>query len=156
APHVVQIGATPPFTGEGAGDLACRCGASVLIKGYVPASFLNIRIRCFHCGAVTATPGLPEGEILPRFVTPVAPSGFAAAATSRIPLGAVLACERAMAGTYARTRPREAPDVAMLLDRAFVEAAAADYDRLTGGRLAEHQAASPPAMGTDHGVFPFA
>ena len=44
----------------------------------------------------------------------------------------------------------------MLLSRAMLETAAADYDRLTGGRLAEHAAASPPAEGPDHGAYPFA
>jgi hypothetical protein len=38
----------------------------------------------------------------------------------------------------------------------MLEAAAADYDRLTGGGLAGHAAASPPADGSEHGPYPFA
>jgi hypothetical protein len=55
----------PVFAGAGSGDLICRCGNSILIAGYAPQNVLAIRIRCFRCGAVTTTPGLPAGEILP-------------------------------------------------------------------------------------------
>jgi len=65
-PHFVQVGSVPVFRGAGSSDLVCRCGASVLIQGYLPGNFLAIRIKCFRCGAVSTTPGLPEGEILPR------------------------------------------------------------------------------------------
>ena len=44
----------------------------------------------------------------------------------------------------------------MLLSHSVLEATAAEYDRLTDGRLAEHVGASPPAMGSEHGGFPFA
>ncbi len=71
APHFVQVGAAPVFRGAGIGDLSCGCG-SVLIEGYLPANFLAIRIQCFRCGAVTGTPGLPDGEILSRAAVPVA------------------------------------------------------------------------------------
>src|SRR5262249_38941136 len=73
APHVVQIGAAPAFIGAGVRDLVCQCGESVLIQGYLPANFIGIRIRCARCGEVTTTPGLAEGDILPRNATPIAP-----------------------------------------------------------------------------------
>ena len=38
-PHFVQVGAAPAFRGVGPSDLLCRCGASVLIQGYLPAQF---------------------------------------------------------------------------------------------------------------------
>ena len=60
----------------------------------------------------------------------------------------MLACQDAIARDYALTRPRNPPDEPVTLSRAMLEAAAADYERLTGGRLAEHIAASPPARGT--------
>ena len=68
----------------------------------------------------------------------------------------MLACRDAVARAYALTRPRDLPDEPLLLSRAMLETAAADYDRLTGGRLAEHAAASPPAEGPEHGAYPFA
>jgi PleD family two-component response regulator len=46
---------------------------------------------------------------------------------------------------YLLTHPRQPPDEPVLLSRAMLEATAADYDRLTEGRLAEHVAASPSA-----------
>ena len=143
------------FRGSGTGDLPCRCG-SVLIQGYLPANFLAIRLQCFHCGAVTITPGLPDGEILPRSAVSVAPLHTPVVTTSNINRGAVLACQNAIARGYALTQPRGWPTEPPLLSHAMLDAAAADYDRLTGGRLAEHGAASPPALGAEHGPYPFA
>jgi hypothetical protein len=128
----------------------------VLVQGYLPGNFLAIRIRCFRCGAVNTTPGLPEGEILPNAAIAVAPLQMPMVTASDIAPGHVLACQDAIASDYALTRPRHLPDEPLLLSLAILETAAADYDRLTGGRLAEHSAASPPAEGPDHGAYPFA
>jgi hypothetical protein len=155
-PHVIQIGATPAFIGHGSGDLVCRCGGSVLIQGYRPAAFIDIRVRCSRCGAVTTTPGLGEGEILPRAAMPVAAARVPAISASPVPVGAVLVCQEAMQWRYRLTQPRAVADEPILLTRAMIDAAAADYDRLSGGRLAEHSAASPAALGDDHGSYPFA
>jgi hypothetical protein len=155
-PHFVQVGSVPLFRGAGSGDLLCRCGASVLIQGYLPGNFLAIRIKCFRCGEVTGTPGLPDGEILPGGAVSVAATQMPMVTTSDIARGAVLACRDAVTREYALTRPRQWPDETILLSRAMLETAAADYESLTGGRLAEHLAASPPAMGTEHGPYPFA
>jgi hypothetical protein len=156
APHAIQTGATPAFIGSGAGNLVCACGNSVLIQNYQPAEFIDIRIRCARCGAVTSTPGLGVGEILPRTAMPVAPARMPVVTPSQVPRGAVLVCQEALERGYAKTRPHAVPDEPILLTRSMVEAAASDYDRLSGGRLAEHLAASPPAMGDDHGDYPFA
>ena len=155
APHFIQIGAAPVFRGVGIGELACRCGA-VLIERYLPGNFLTIRIQCFRCGAVSSTPALPDGEILPRAAVPVVAAQTPAVTTTDIARGTVLACEEAVTRDYALTRPRSLPDEPLPLSRAMLEAAAADYDRLTGGRLAAHAAASPPAMGAELGPYPFA
>jgi hypothetical protein len=155
APHVIQIGATPAFTGEGRGDLLCRCGASVLIQGYRPAQFIDIRIRCGRCGLVSGTPGLEEGEILPRSATPVAPAQVPAITSSRVATGTVLVCQDAFTRRYRQTQPVAVPDVPILVTRAMLEAAAADYDRLSGGLLAEQATASPPALSDEHGAYPF-
>ncbi len=128
----------------------------MLIQGYLPANFLSIRIQCFRCGAVSTTPGLPEGEILPRSAIAIEPTPMPMVTTAGIARGHVLACRDAIARDYALTRPRDVPDEPVHLSRAMLEAAAADYDRLTGGRLAEHAAASPPADAPDHGAYPFA
>ena len=144
------------FRGAGAGDLLCRCGASVLIQGYLPGNFLAIRIQCFRCGAVTTTPGLRDGEILPLSAVAVEAARMPMVTTSAIGRGAVLACRDAIARDYTLTRPHNPPDEPLLLSRAMLEATAADYDRLTGGRLAEHAVASPSAEGSDQGDYPFA
>jgi hypothetical protein len=155
-PHFVQVGSAPAFHGAGSADLLCRCGGSVLIQGYLPGNFLAIRIKCFRCGAVTGTPGLPDGEILPRSTAAVAATQMPMVTTSEVAPGAVLACQDAIEREYALTRPCDLPDEPLPLSRTMLETAAADYDRLTGGRLAEHAAASPPAMGTEQGPYPFA
>jgi hypothetical protein len=144
------------FIGHGGRDLACRCGGSVLIQNYRPADFIDIRIRCARCGDVTATPGLGDGEILPRSATPVAPARLPAASPSRVPPGVVLVCQEAMERRYRQTQPLAVRDEPILLTHEMLEAAAAGYDRLCGGRLADHAAASPPALGDDHGLYPFA
>lgn len=154
--HFIQVGDLPVFSGAGSVDLICGCGGSTLVKGYAPQNFLAIRIKCFRCGAVTTTPGLPAGEILPRDAVTVARNDVPAVATSPIPLGGVLACAEAVARDYALTRPRDAPREAMVLSAETLESVAAAYDRLTDGRLAEHCAASPPAMGSALGDYPFA
>jgi hypothetical protein len=68
----------------------------------------------------------------------------------------VLACADAVAQRFALTRPREALTEAILLSRSMLEAMAQAYDGLTGGHLAAHMAASPPALGTTQGDHPFA
>ena len=128
----------------------------MLIQNYQPAEFIDIRIRCARCGAVTCTPGLGDGEILPRTAVPVAPARMPVVTASQVPRGTVLVCQEALERRYATARPRAVPDEPILLTRSMIEAAASDYDRLSGGRFADHAAASPPAMGDDHGDHPFA
>jgi hypothetical protein len=156
APHFIQVGDAPVFIGAGGSDLVCQCGQSTLIKGYLPANFLAIRIQCFRCGAITRTPSLPDGEILPRSAASIAANQAPSVVPLGVRLGDVLACQDETARHYALTRPGDAPADALLLSRTALEETAAEYDRLTGGRLAEHSDASPPAMGSEDGGFPFA
>jgi hypothetical protein len=152
----VQAGTEPVFAGTGSGDLRCECGQSVLVRGYLPANFLSIRIQCARCSAVTVTPRLPEGEILRRTAIAVGANATASVKPYAIGPETVLAGQDAMARCFALTCPREPPSGPILLSRELVEATAAGYDRLTGGRLAEHAAASPPAMEAEQGPYPFA
>jgi hypothetical protein len=152
----VQAGTEPVFAGVGSGDLHCACGQSVLIRGYLPANFLAIRIQCSRCSAVTVTPGLPEGEILRRTAIAVGANATPSVKPYAIGPETVLASQDAMTRVYVLTAPREPPTGPILLSRELLEATAAGYDRLTGGRLAEHAAASPPPMGAEQGPYPFA
>jgi catechol 2,3-dioxygenase-like lactoylglutathione lyase family enzyme len=154
--HFIQVGDLPVFSGAGSGELICACGTSTLINGYAARNFLAIRIRCFRCGAITTTPGLPAGEILPPDAVALAPDEVPAVRTNTIPLGAVLADRTEVERDYALTRPRDPPAEPMVLTAATLDAAAEAYDRLTGGRLAEHMAASPPATGSALGEYPLA
>jgi hypothetical protein len=156
APHFIQVGEAPVFSGTGNGDLLCRCGHAFLIKGYTPRNFLAIRIKCFRCGAVTTTPGLSAGEILPLDAVVVEPRALPSITPSTVSRGDVLADQAAVEREYALTRPRDPPGEAMTLTAEAVEGTAADYDRLTGGRLAEQCAASPPPMEPRQGDYPFA
>ena len=69
--------------------------------------------------------------------------------------GAVLACHDEIS-RFALTRPHDAPTEPILLSRSVLESTAQEYDRLTGGRLVAHMNASPPAMGSAQGEYPFA
>jgi hypothetical protein len=155
AAHFIQVGDVPAFIGAGDGDLICRCGQSILIKGYLPANYLAIRIKCFRCGAITVTPALAEGEILSRSAVGIERNEVPAVVPARVPRGAVLACQDEMTRCLGLTRPREAPAEAVRLSRSMLEATAQEYDTLTGGRLVEHMAASPAAMGSAEGDYPF-
>jgi hypothetical protein len=155
APHYVQAGDAPVFVGTGSTDLICRCGQSILIKGYLPANFLAIRIKCFRCGAITGTPGLPDGEILPHAAVAIERNAAPAVVPASVERGALLACQDEFS-RFALTRPHDAPTEAMLLSRSVVESTAREYDRLTDGRLVAHTNASPPAMGSAQGEYPFA
>lgn len=146
----------PVFSGAGNGDLICQCGNSFLIKGYTPGNYLAIRIKCFRCGAITTTPAMPAGEILPHDAVAIEPRALPAVTTSTVPRGAVLADSEALAHEYALTRPGPTLNEAMTLSSTVLETVAQEYDRLTGGRLAEHLATSPPAMEPRHGDYPFA
>ncbi len=155
-PHFIQVGDVPVFSGAGNGDLICQCGSWCLIKGYDPRNYLGIRIKCFRCGAVIATPGLPAGEILPRDAIAIEPREAPVVTTSLAPPGAVLADQAAVTTEYALTRPRNPPTDRLTLSLEVLEGTAAEYDRLTGGGLAEHSAATPPAMEPKQGDYPFA
>jgi len=144
------------FVGAANDDLRCRCGRSTLIKGYLPANFLSIRIRCFQCGVVTVTSALPDGAVLPNTAVGVAPNETPSVVPASVPHGAVFVCRDAMAHEFVRTRPRASPPEAVRLSSAMIEAVAAEYDRLSGGRLVTQMAGSPPAMGSAHGDYPFA
>lgn len=156
AAHFIQVGEVPAFAGAGGSDLICRCGQSILIKGYLPANYLAIRIKCFRCGTINVTPALAEGEILSRSAVGIERNEVPAVVPARVPRGAVLACQNEITRCFQLTRPRDTPAEAALLSHATLEATAQEYDRLTGGRLVEHVAVSPPAMGSADGDYPFA
>ena len=99
---------------------------------------------------------MPDGEILPAWTVAIAPAHAPVVTTSFVPRRDVLACQDAIARDYASTRPVSTPDEPLLLTRALIDAAAQDYDRLTGGRLAQHLAASPSPDGVEQGAYPFA
>lgn len=127
--------------GRGVDDLVCRCGASVLVEGYLPANLLAIRIACFRCGVVTETPGLPDGEILAPGAVGVEPNAQQqVVATADVPADAVYACGEMME-QYVLTRPGGAPDW-VELSTDMLEATASAYDRLTGGHLVQRSTAA--------------
>ena len=105
----------------------------MLIRGYLPANFLAIGIKCFRCGAVSVTPGLPDGEVLPRDAVAVARRGEPMVAPATIPRGAVFASQEAIDRDYALTRPRNPPAEPMPLTSTVLDTTAAAYDRLIGG-----------------------
>ena len=154
-PHFVQVGNVPVFQGVGADELSCRCGAP-LIRGYLPGNFRRIAIQCFQCGEITTTPDMPLQEILPRSVIAVDAAETPVPTTVAVPPGAVLACSKAVTEEYSLTRPTSLPDEPFHLSRPMLENAAANYNRLSGGRLDVHLANAPPGAGSDHGAYPFA
>jgi hypothetical protein len=154
--HFMQVRDAPVLIGAGGAALNCQCGKSMLISGYAPENFLAIRIRCFHCGEITTTPGLAAGDILPSAAILTDRADLPVFSPNPIPPGTVLACRDEVTRGYALTQPRKPPSEAMPVSAAVLEATAAAYDRLTGGRLGEQIASSPDATRPEHGDYPFA
>lgn len=144
------------FIGTGDTDLLCSCGQSVLIRGYLPANFLAIAIKCFRCGAVSVTPGLPDDTVLPRDAVAVARRGEPMVASATIPRGAVFASQEAIDRDYTLSRPHSPPVAPMPLTSAVLDTTATAYDRLIGGALADHVTVAQRALTLDAAEDAFA
>ncbi len=140
-PHFVQTGDEPIFTGQGTGELRCRCGQSVLVRGYDPGNFLGIDLRCAQCGAITTTAGLSALSRPPEQVLPVERTAATPPSGSTIAPDQVLAGREELERLMELHRPRGPESDRLTVSDAFLDAIAADYDRLSGGLLAEHLAA---------------
>jgi hypothetical protein len=141
APHFVQTEGRPVFTGQGTGELRCRCGESVLVRGYDPKNFLAVDFRCSVCGAMTTTPGLTALNAAPTAVVQLERTAEAPPADAAIPAGRILAGREELERLIQIYQPkRPASDIVTLSD-AWLDDVGADYDRLTGGQLGIHLAA---------------
>lgn len=145
APHFLQIGDTPAFIGRGAGDLVCRCGDSVLVSGHRPSALLGIDIECGVCGVVTTTPGLGDADVPPVNAQLVERDKRPVPTSILLADDAVLGDRDMLVDRQALTQPRPLPSVSLELSPATLAALAADYDRISGGRLA----ADREAMASD-------
>jgi len=140
-PHFVQTGDEPIFTGRGTGELRCRCGQSVLVRGYDPSDFMGIDLRCASCGAITTTPGLSALKRPPEHVQPVERDAVAPPAGTTVGPDRVLAGREELGRLMELHRPRGPASDLLTVSDAFLDTIAADYDRLTGGALTDHLAA---------------
>ncbi len=140
-PHFVQTGDEPIFTGQGTGELRCRCGQSVLVRGYDPSNFLGIDLRCAQCGSVTTTAGLSALNRPPEQVVPMDRTAAAPPAGSTVASDQVLAGREELERLMELYRARAPASDRLTVSDAFLDAIAADYDRLSGGLLADHLAA---------------
>jgi hypothetical protein len=156
-PHFVQLGADPVFVGEGATDLDCRCGNATLVRGYQPHALLAIAIECARCGAVTTTAGLAEGEVPPQGVRVVERTRTPMPSLAVLPRDLVLCDRDEFLRVDALCRPRPAPVEPFEISAATLATLAAEYDRLGGGRLAEHRHVTrPDAVAGTSGLPPLA
>ncbi len=141
APHFRQLGEAPVFVGGGADDLLCRCAGSTLVRGNRPGALLAIGIECAACGAVTVTPGLPKGQELPQGVRVVERNRMAVAEPLVLAPGLVLADRDELARVDRLSAPHALPAAPFEMSAATLAAAAAEYDRLSGGQLDAHRRA---------------
>ncbi len=144
APHFLQVGAAPVFVGDGAGDLACRCAGSTLVRGHRPGMLLAISIECSACGAVTATPGLDPGQVVPFGTRMVDRNRMLVPEPLVLAPDMVLADREELVRVDLLSQPRDVPAAPFDVTAATLATAAADYDRLSDGKLATHRAAVPP------------
>jgi hypothetical protein len=144
APHFLQVGAAPVFVGDGVDDLACRCAGSTLVRGVRPGTLLAISIECSACGAVTATPGLHPDQMVPLGARMVDRNRIPVSEPLVLAPGMVLADPAELVRVDQLSQPRDVPAAPFDVTAATLAAAAADYDRLSGGQLAAHRAAVPP------------
>lgn len=115
------------FRGAGGGELACGCG-HVLATGYKPECLLAIRIRCFRCGTITATPGPPLGYVLPREAQMPALADAPVVAPIDVAADVVLADAE-----VANTRPSDVRYQSMMLNSERLDRLGADFEVLGGG-----------------------
>jgi hypothetical protein len=144
APHFRQIGDVPAFVGDGADDLACGCGASVLVRGHRPGTLLAIGIECAACGSVTATPGLGANQQVPFGVRAVERNRMPVPQPITLAPGMVLADRDELVRVDRLSAPRDIQAAPFDMSEATLAAARADYDRLSGGQFAAHRNAQPP------------
>lgn len=144
APHFLQVGAAPVFVGDGVDDLVCRCAGSTLVRGHRPGTLLAISIECSACGAVTTTPGLDPGQVVPFGTRMVDRNRMPVREPLVLAPGMVLADRDELVRVDLLSQPRNVPAAPFDVTAATLATAAADYDRLSGGQLAAHRSAVPP------------
>jgi hypothetical protein len=144
APHFLQVGAAPVFVGDGVDDLACRCAGSTLVRAHRPGTLLAISIECAACGAVTATPGLHTDQVVPFGARMVDRNRMPMSEPLVLAPGMVLVDRDELVRVDLLSQPRNVPAAPFDVTAATLAAAAAEYDRLSGGQLAAHRSAVPP------------
>lgn len=124
----------------------CACGMR-LIENYHPSSYLSVSIKCPSCWKNVETPGLEEGEILPRRVVNLGNrGGYGLGDTLHVPFGAVLTCDPEIERVQASTAPRPPGTVSDLNTESGIDDACRKYDELTSSyssevaKLARYQA----------------
>ncbi len=147
APHFLQVGDAPIFVGDGTDDLACRCGASVLVRGLRPGVLLAIDLECAACGAIATTPGLGADQVVPFGVHTADRNRMTVAQPITLPPGVTLGDRDELVRVDRMSAPRDLPAAPFEMSDATLSAAAAEYDRLSGGQLAAHRRAVPPNIG---------
>ena len=147
APHFLQVGDAPIFVGDGTDDLACRCGTSVLVRGLRPGVLLAIDLECAACGAIATTPGLGADQVVPFGVHTADRNRMTVAQPITLPPGVTLGDRDELVRVDRMSAPRDVPAAPFEMSDATLSAAAAEYDRLSGGQLAAHRRAVPPNIG---------
>lgn len=140
-PYCIQGSAAPAFKGEANTGVHfdCPCGHR-LIEHFDPDAFVRVAIKCFVCAAVSETPSLPLGEILPRtLVTLGADGGYLLGSTVIARAGVAMTCDQEIARSRADTAPRTAGHPSFELSIGGLDRMEAQYDALIGGRLASQQ-----------------
>jgi len=147
APHFIQVGDDPAIIGESTDDLRCQCGQSVLVKGYLPCNLLAIDIRRSRCGAVTTTPALLAETAPPDTVMTIDRGDKPLPGPATVARLTTLASHEELARLTRLYGPRTPMSDCCTIDATLLDLVEADYDRLSGGRLAAHFGAVAAAGG---------
>jgi hypothetical protein len=132
--HFVQGGDVPVLGGAGDGTLPCACG-NILIEGFQPTQFLGVGIQCARCGAVTTTPPLPDGRMLPPFVITAQPSAEPRVGAMKVPDRVALAGRAEMDRLGTLFRPATPEDSVYQVSPELLDRAEAAFERHVGGAL---------------------
>ncbi|HYZ22810.1 MAG TPA: hypothetical protein VE690_11700, partial [Rhodopila sp.] len=132
--HFIQRCDGPVFTGPGSGTLCCACGRE-LIAGYDPARFRGVAIECAGCGAVTMTPGLPEGEPPPRAVIVAKPVAEPRMQTTPLPANVFVIGRAEMDRIVALYQPANPVRNVYMVSAALLDDVHAAHERVAGGGL---------------------
>lgn len=158
-PYCVQGSDAPAFRGglETGEHLTCAAGCGqVLVEHYVKEDYVNVGIKCFKCGTITRTPGLPLGEVFAAPVLTLGEKGaYLLGSTVNARSGVIITCDQEIAREIEATAPRYR-SFPLMISPEGLRALTARYDEIVGMRFSTQRKNVERLGQSSIKTFPFA